>query len=326
MENRLNINLQTEDPTLLNPVRRQQMDTKSYKSPNKPLMAYKTAMKRSNSREKLDPNSVDESIEEMVSHNDNLPHSNKYTPKAAAGMSGVEKPFQRHNANRTAERERFEANLTPKGESAHKYKQFEQSKGFDTKEMENYNALYHSKAQEYTRAQPLTEKKENMNSYKSQRQLRKAPLRKSPSKEYILIKKKIEKEMKSPGQQLFKAQRKGYKDERKHPKYHSKISPNTSIRHLRSTSPNFKFAPTGKPNPMDLYRQKKVEEHKKHRKMSSEYKRSSIDSQRTKEFSNDEIKTNLPRPSVNNSRYKFKGHAKQGIISLTAKKEMETEK
>lgn len=327
MSNRLNINLQTEADSLLHPAKRPELDRKSYKSPHKKIISYKTEMRKPDSRQIYNPDSINESVEEIAAGNDNFEPSSKFTPKGEQKMQPVQMPFQQHNSNRGQNKPLVPPTQTNKQDNRNQLDQFEQEMGYGRKDIENYNVSYLSKAPEYDKDQ-ISTGQPIMNSYKSQRNLKKAPFRKSPSDEYRMIKKKIEKEMRSPAQQLFTSQKKVGKDIKKSVRRNSKLSPNTSVRQLRSNSPNFKFVQsTSKENPMDLYRKRKVEEHKRHRKMSSEYMNSSADreSQKTKEFSNEKIKTNIPRPSVSSSKFNFKSQAKQGLISLTAKKENETE-
>lgn len=105
--------------------------------------------------------------------------------------------------------------------------------------------------------------------------------------------------MRSHADKLFKPSNYASTNRKKYfQKSSSKVSPNTSVRHLRSTSPSFQSN-----NPMDLYRKKRIEQTRKHRKQSSNFSSSEKRKLGTKEFPNEAPKTNLPRPSAHPPKF-----------------------
>ena len=146
----------------------------------------------------------------------------------------------------------------------------------------------------------MLESKHQLNSYKSQKNLSKVKHKKSPSREYLKMKQRIQKQMRSHADKLFKPSNYASSNRKRYfQKSSSKVSPNTSVRHLRSTSPSFQAN-----NPMDLYRKKRLEMTRKHRKQSSNPSSSERRKLGTKEFTHEADKTNIPRPSAHPTKFK----------------------
>lgn len=299
---RRNINLQNEaNENMQNSL----LQTSDYVSPHKIVLSNKTEMRKSRSRTRdfEDPNDVDESLEEVIPRMADIDSASRQTYKKDPASMIIQKPFQQHNANKDAEIKYLRETQTPFNEKDQRSNDLSSKTKFSNNEIENYNTAYNSKRKGQNNG-VFELAKQNLNSYKSQNNLVRNKMKKSPSREYLKIKKKIEKDMMSPTEKLFKNQSKN--NGKRSIKTTNRVSPSGGVRHLRSVSPKFNPTANNGSNPMDLYRKKKTEENKRHRKLSSEQYNSSTEKHnqsRIKEFSNEKIKKNHPRASVNRNKY-----------------------
>lgn len=301
---RRNIRLNDHQNFPVNSDSKYNTDSRGSNTPNKPVISSKNEMKRSKSRRSSDLECIDESLIEESPLNQNQINIDTHSQIPISDDRPVEKPFQQHNANRQGKRVVSDSYKTPGSDKwQHQNPQHTRSE-FNRKNIENYNYSYVSKDHGGEPMQEELKNKQQMNSHKSHKHLNKTNSRKSTSKEYMRIKKKIEKEMKGPAERLFNSNNYNSGQRRKQfKKSSSKVSPNTSIRHLRSTSPNFKnFTSTN--NIMDQYRKKQIKTHKKFTKQSKEILQNSSDKKRMsiKEFSSEKLKPNVALPCANPTR------------------------
>jgi hypothetical protein len=194
---RRNINLQNEADT--------NNDQSNDISPHKKLVSDKTEMKKSKSRPRVELNGVDESLEKIMPHNTQLDSMNRQIYKRDPSSMDIPKPFQQHNANKKAEVQHINATTTPISNKNIQRSYDSLSKNeFNSKETEKHISTYHSKQEAANFEVELT--KHNLHSYKSHSNLTRFKVRKSPSTEYLKIKKKIEKDMTTPHEKLFRDQ------------------------------------------------------------------------------------------------------------------------
>lgn len=105
-----------------------------------------------------------------------------------------------------------------------------------------------------------------------------------------------------------------------------KKSPDSrSIKQFRSNSPNVRFGsnnPQQNENVMDAYRMKKLQENIKNRKKSTDIaipENLSKQQEEIKEFSKELPKTNIPRPSVNQHKFRNEYRTQQDLLQTEIK-------
>jgi hypothetical protein len=238
-------------------------------------------------------------------HNAHPNSTNRQNYKRDPNSMDIQKPFQQHNANKKAEVQYIHTTATPISNKKiqHSYDSSFKNE-FNSKDTENHSSTYHSKQEGANIEVELT--KHNLHSYKSHTNLTRFKVRKSPSHEYLKIKKKMEKDMITPTEKLFRDQH--IRNGKKTIKSTNKVSPDGGLRQLRSASPKYNNAVNHGTNPMDSYRKKKAEDNKKKQKLSSERYNSSNEIQnhtKNSDFSNEKVKKNYPKPSVNRSKYQI---------------------
>ena len=274
-----------------------EFNAKSYRSPHKQMISYKTQMKRSRSRHKKDKDSIDESLtDDNFETKDN---GKKQNNKSCVDISSqpIGKPFSHHNSNPRLSKDNihftpFSANAQ---ESNHQLSTGNANSNYET---ENREIEYAVNKKKYNKAK-VNNKKLMLN--KSQNNLSKILTKTSPNKDFDKIKKKIDKHHRSPLNELYQMRKNMLKSNEKLFKSKEKMSPATnSVRNLRSNSPGTKFNPRkqlASDNPMDVYRRKRLKQFQEKKKSSNEKPKDRA--------SNEKLKKNIQRQTIGRSKYKL---------------------
>ena len=140
------------------------------------------------------------------------------------------------------------------------------------------------------------------------------------------IKKRMEKEIKNPDYVVYQHKIESDFSSKRSGNTKAKKSPDSkSIKQFRSNSPNIRFLPNNpqqNENAMDAYRMKKLQESLKSRKKSidiANLENSSKIQDEIKEFSKELPKTNIPRPSVNQHKFRNEYRTQHDLLHTEIK-------
>lgn len=140
------------------------------------------------------------------------------------------------------------------------------------------------------------------------------------------IKKRMEKEIKNPDYVVYQNKIESDFSSKRSGNTKAKKSPDSkSIKQFRSNSPNIRFLPNNpqqNENVMDAYRMKKLQESLKSRKKSidiANLENSSKIQDEIKEFSKELPKTNIPRPSVNQHKFRNEYRTQHDLLHTEIK-------